>query len=353
MSTPSFAIVLGIDTHRDAHVCAALDALGRRLDVRSFATTPTGYDELMAWARGLGSVSHAGVEGTGTYGAAIMQLLRAAGVCVVEVNRPDRARRRRRGKSDPTDAEHAARAVLAGDATAVPKAQDGAVEGLRMLLVARRGAVKARTQAGNQLRCLLVTAPPAERQALARGPLAACVARCAQLEPGAAAVLVQARHQALRALARRWQQLTEELRELDAAVARLTAATAPRLLARFGVGPHTAATLLITAGDNPERLRSDAALAALCGVSPVEASSGQTTRHRLNRGGDRQANNALWTIALVRMRSDARTQAYVERRRAEGRSLKEIMRCVKRYVVREVYPLILADLAALRSDPLT
>lgn len=349
MTPSSLDIVLGIDSHRDTVVCAALDTLGRRLAVHSFPTTPAGYDALLAWGQSLGRVRDAGVEGTATYGAATMQCLRAAGIRVVEVNRPDRARRRRRGKNDATDAESAARAVLAGDAAAVPKAQDGAVEALRTLLVARRSAVKARTQAGNQLRALLITAPAAEREALGRGPLATCVTRCAQLAQDATAVLARARQQALRALARRWQQLTDELRELDTAIAKLTAATAPRLLTRFGVGPHTAATLLITAGDNPERLRSEAALAALCGVSPVEASSGKTTRHRLNRGGDRQANNALWTIALVRMRSDERTRTYVERRRAEGRSRKEIMRCLKRYIARELYPLILADLVALRE----
>lgn len=353
MPTSSLDIILGIDSHRDTLVCAALNALGRRLDVRSFPTTPAGYDALLAWASSLGTVREAGIEGTATYGAAAMHHLRAAAVRVLEVNRPDRARRRRRGKNDATDAESAARAVLAGDATAVPKAQDGAVEALRTLLVARRSAVKARTQAGNQLRALLVTAPPTDREALGRGPLAACVARCAQLAQDATEVLARARQQTLRALARRWQQLTVELKELDAAIATLTTATAPRLLARFGVGSHTAAALLVTAGDNPERLRSEAALAALCGVSPVEASSGQRTRHRLNRGGDRQANNALWTIALVRMRSDARTQAYVERRRAEGRSRKEIMRCLKRYLARELYPLILADLGALRQTALT
>lgn len=353
MITPPLEIVLGIDSHRDTLVCVALDTLGRHLAVHSFPTTLAGYDALLSWTCGLGTVRDAGIEGTATYGAAAMQRLRAAGIRVIEVNRPDRARRRRRGKNDATDAESAARAVLGGDAAAVPKAQDGAVEALRLLLVVRRSAVKARTQAGNQLRALLITAPPAERETLGRGPLPTCVARCVQLAQDATDVLVRARQQALRALALRWQQLAAELKEIDAAIAKLAVATAPRLLARFGVGPHTAATLLLTAGDNPERLRSEAALAALCGVSPVEASSGQTTRHRLNRGGDRQANNALWTIALVRMRSETRTRAYVERRRAEGRSLKEIMRCVKRYLARELYPLILADLGALRPAALT
>ena len=351
--TPKLDIILGIDSHRDTVVCAALDELGRRLAVRSFPTTSAGYGALLTWAHGLGTVRDAGIEGTASYGAMAMKYLRAVGIRVTEVNRPDRARRRRRGKNDATDAENAARAVLSGDAEAVPKAQDGAVEALRTLMVVRRSAVKARTQAGNQLRALLVTAPPSEREALGRGTLATSMARCARLAQDASDVLGRARQQALRALACRWLQLTGELRELDAAIAKLASATAPRLLSRFGVGPHTAATLLVAAGDNPERLRSEAALATLCGVSPVEASSGQTTRHRLNRGGDRQANNALWTIALVRMRSDTRTRAYVERRRAEGRSLKEIMRCVKRYLARELYPLILADLSSQRQTALT
>jgi transposase len=353
LPTSSPEVVLGIDSHRDTIVCAALDGLGRRLAVQTFPTTAPGYVALLRWAQALGSVRAAGVEGTATYGAGAMQCLRAAGVTVMEVNRPNRARRRRLGKSDVTDAENAARAVLAGDAEAVPKAQDGVVEALRTLLVARRGAVKARTQSANQLRALLVTAAPSERERLGRGTLASSVARCARLAPTDTDVLASARRRALRALARRWQQLTRELYELDAAIAPLVHVAAPRLLTRFGVGPLTAATLLITAGDNPERLRSEAALAALCGASPVEASSGRTSRHRLNRGGDRQANNALWTVALVRMRSDPRTRAYAERRQAEGRSRKEIVRCLKRYLVRELFPLIIADVRALREPCLT
>lgn len=350
---PRPPIILGVDTHRDTHVAAALDTLGHLLGTRSIPTTTAGYAELLAWARSFGDVTRAGVEGTAAYGATLTRVLRDAGIAVVDVNRPDRARRRQRGKSDPTDAEHAARAVLSGDATVVPKDQNGAVEALRLLTVARRSAVKARTQAGNQLRSLFVTAPAALRATLAGGTLAACVARCAALRPSAAADLEQARKRALRTLARRWRTLAEEIAELDAAISRLTTLAAPRLRARRGIGPHTAATLLITAGDNPERLRSEAALAALCGVSPIEASSGRTVRHRLNRGGNRQANNALWTIALVRARSDERTKAYIARRTGEGRSLREITRCLKRYLVREIYPLLLADLAAARHLALT
>ena len=248
------------------------------------------------------------------------------------------------GKNDPTDAENAARAVLP-DRNSIPKAQSGVVEAMRAVSMARRSAVKAKTQAINQLRALLVTAPASIRATLWKVKPEQCVARCARLQSLGDTPLLKALTSTLRLLARRWISLAKELHELDAALEELTKRAGRRLLARFGVGPQTAATLLVTAGDNPDRLRSEAALAALCGASPLEASSGKTTRHRLNRGGDRAANNALWTISMVRMRSDPRTRAYVTRRTAEGLSTKEIQRCLKRYIVRELYPLILADLA--------
>jgi transposase len=251
------------------------------------------------------------------------------------------------------DAENAARAVLAGEASGRPKSQSGAVEAMRAVSVARRSAVKARTQAINQLRGLLVSAPDTLRSTLLQSKPEECVKRCARLRPSEGSPLLQALKSTLRILALRWLSLTEELKVLDAALQQLTRFVAPRLLERFGVGPQTAATLLVTAGDNPERLHNEAALAALCGVSPLEASSGKIRRHRLNRGGDRQANNALWTIAMVRMRSDARTQAYVDRRIKEGRSTREIQRCLKRYIVREIYPLIVADLRAAATKFLT
>ncbi|MFC0266773.1 transposase, partial [Kushneria aurantia] len=222
---------------------------------------------------------------------------------------------------------------------------------MRAVNVARRSAVKARTQALNQLRGLLVSAPQTLREQLLNPKAAACVAACLELETEDDSVLLQTLKSTLRLLARRWQALTRELRELDAALDRLAQQAAPGLVTRFGVGAQTAATLLVTAGDNPERLRNDAAFAALCGVSPLEASSGKVIRHRLNRGGDRQANNALWTIAMVRMRSEPRTRAYVERRTQEGRSKKEIHRCLKRYIVRELYPLIIKDLQAASAVP--
>lgn len=344
-------VVLGVDTHLDVHVGVVANPVGRVLGTCSIATCTDGYQNLLEWAGSFGSFSQAGIEGTGTYGAGLTRHLQKAGIEVFEVNRPDRARRRRRGKNDPIDAENAARSVLSGDAHAHPKAQSGAVEAMRTVNVARRSAVKARTQALNQLRSLLVSAPQALRERLLKPKAAACVAACLAFETADDSLLLQTLKSTLRLLAQRWQALTEELRKLDATLARLAHKAAPSLIARFGVGAQTAATLLATAGDNPERLRNDAALAALCGVSPLEASSGKVVRHRLNRGGDRQANNALWTIAMVRMRSESRTRAYVDRRTQEGRSTKEIHRCLKRYIVRELYPLIIKDLQAADAVP--
>ncbi len=339
-------VILGVDTHLDTHVAAAISSAGKLLGTLATPTDASGYLKLLAWARSLGFVKRAGVEGTGTYGAGLARVLREQGVEVLEVNRPNRSKRRLKGKSDPTDAENAARSVLAGEATAIPKSQSGAAEAMRTISVARRSAVKAKTQAINQLRAILVSAPQDIRERLWKAKADQCVAGCAQLRQLGTTTLLKTLTTALRLLAKRWLMLVAELKELDAALEQLTTTSAPHLREQFGVGPQTAATLIAVAGDNPERLRSEAALAALCGVNPLPASSGKTIRHRLNRGGDRQANNALWTIAMVRMRSEPRTRAYVERRTAEGMSNKEIHRCLKRYIVRELYPLILADLAA-------
>ena len=337
-------VILGVDTHLDVHVGVVIDAVGRVQGTLAIATNPSGYEQLLDWAQGFGVLRRAGVEGTGSYGSGLTRFLEGRGITVVEVNRPDRSRRRSRGKSDPTDAESAARAVLADDAKCIPKAQSGLAEALRTLSVPRRSAVKAKTQAVNQLRALLVSAPSFIRDVVLKVKPEDCVAACAALAHDDVNPVLASLKTTLQLLAKRWTALHEELRELDKQLTRLTKLAAPRLLARFGVGPQTAATLLVTAGDNPSRLRNEAALAALCGVSPLDASSGKMNRHRLNRGGQRQANNALWTIAMVRMRSDARTREYVARRTREGLSKKEIHRCLKRYIVRELYPLILADL---------
>jgi transposase len=318
-------ITIGVDSHKDAHVAAAVDQLGRILATTSIPTTRHGFVQLQRWASRLGQVDRFGIEGTGSFAAGLTRWLQHRGCQVVEVTRPNRQLRRRRGKSDPVDAEAAARAVLAGQATVAAKTADGAVE---MLRVARRSAVKAHTQAANQLASLVVTAPEPLRQQLRPLGPGQLVATAAGLRPGPLSTPTAAVKLALRELARRAQTLDAEIGRLDAELARLTRTAAPGLLARRGVGAEVAGALLVVAGDNPQRLHSEAAFSMLCGASPLPASSGRTVRHRLNRGGDRQANNALWRIVLVRMSCDARTRSYVARRTAEGKSKREVIRCL-------------------------
>ena len=335
-SPPATSVItIGVDRHKDAHVAAAVDQLGRILATTSIPTTPHGFVQLQCWAERLGQVDRFGVEGTGSFAAGLTRWLQQRGYQVVEVTRPNRQLRRRRGKSDPVDAESAARAALGGEAT-TPKAANDTVEMLRVLRVARRSAITARGQAANQLHSLLVTAPDQLRHQLRGLPLARLVQVAAAFRPGPLTDPLTATKLALRELARRYQLLTVELDRLDAQLATLVPKAAPRLLTRRGVGAQVAGALLVVAGDNPGRLRSEAAFSMLCGSSPLEASSGKTVRHRLNRGGDRDANNALWTIAMV-LSCDERTQRYLARRTAEGKSKREIIRCLKRYIAREVY----------------
>jgi transposase len=305
-------------------------------------TTQKGYEDLVSWAEGFGRLRGAGVEGTSSYGAGLARHLRAVGTRVFEVERPKRRHLRRKRKSDPRDAEAAARAVLAGETAGEPKSGDGRVEMIRVLRAARRSAVKARTQAANQLRGVRVTAPEALRRRLRGLSTKELVAVAAGFRPrGNPGDVEEATRFALRSVARRYRALSEEIAELDAQLGRLVAATAPELTSLPGVGADHAATLLLmVAGDNPERLGSEASFASLCGVSPVEASSGKVVRHRLNRGGNRDANRALHLICVVRMRVDERTRRYAARRTAQGKSKKEIIRCLKRYVAREVYRIL-------------
>jgi transposase len=332
----STQVTVGVDTHLDVHVAVVKDQLGRRLATASVATTPAGYAELLGWATQFGPVEAWGIEGTGSFGAALTRFLRAHGQVVVEVNRPDRAARRRRGKSDPLDAEAAARAAQAHQGS-MPKAGDGLVEMIRLLRVARASAMKARTQAINALKALVVTAPDELREQLRALSAVRLVQTAARLEPGPVTTPVAAARLGLRTLARRYQVLSAELTILDTELDRLTRAAAPKLVALFGVGSDSAGALLVAAGDNPERLRSNACFAMLCGASPIQASSGKTQRHRLNRGGDRQANAALYRIVIARLRHDQQTKDYVARRIREGKSKKEAIRCLKRYVAREVF----------------
>lgn len=336
--TDGLEVFGGVDTHGQTHHAAVIDTVGRQLDDRQFPATASGYQALLAWITSRGCPAAVGVEGTGSYGAELARVLTAAGLTVIEVDRPDRKARRLQGKSDPLDAYAAARAVASGRATGVPKSRTGTVEATRVLRVARRSAVKARTQVINQIRGLLTCAPAPLREQVADLPRAELIRVLARLRPAQDLSTPQeATKAALRRLARRHQALDTEITELDAEIAPLVRACAPELLDIPGVGPETAGQLLASAGDNPERLRCEAAFAHLCGAAPIPASSGRTDRHRLNRGGDRAANSALYTIVLVRMRHDERTRAYVTRRTSQGLSKKEIIRCLKRYVAREIY----------------
>ena len=340
--TDAAGITLGVDTHKDFHVAVALDGLGRRLGTLSIPTTRSGYEKLAEWANGFGPLESVGIEGTGSFGAGLTRFLRAEGTRVFEVDRPRRRDQYRSGKSDPIDAELAARAVLAGTATAQPKDTDGEVEMIRTLQVTRRSALKARAQAVNQLKNLLITAPEGLRSELRGLSTAKLVAKVSGFRPGAIPSDVEAATKfALRSVARRHQRLSEEISELDEQLDRLVAEAAPELVALEGVGTDTAASLLIAAGDNPERLKSEAySDAHLCGVAPIPASSGKSVRHRLNRHGNRDANRALYVIALCRMSREERTRAYVAKRTTEGKTKKEIIRCLKRYIAREVYRIL-------------
>jgi transposase len=337
LTQPTTRVIGGVDTHADVHVAAALDDTGRILGNESFETTAAGHRQLLAWLRRHGELVRVGVEGTGSWGGGLARYLTTENVEIVEVDRPNRQLRRRHGKSDPVDAEAAARATLNGLATGVPKRRDSDVEAIRTLRVVRRSAMRARVQALHQLRALVSTGPQELRDRLRDHTRRELVASCARLRPGAVMNPAGATKLALRELATRVLALEDQLERLDTQLAPLVKQACPELLELRGVAPDSAAILLVTAGDRPHRLRNEAAFAKLCGVAPLEASSGRIRRHRLNRGGDRQANHALWRIVLVRMHCDPRTRTYVNRRRAEGLSTQEIMRCLKRYVAREIY----------------
>jgi transposase len=342
----------GVDTHRDTVHAAVCDALGRVLADAEFPASVAGYRRLLAWMRRHGQLAAVGVEGTGSYGAGLSRFLRAADVTVLEINRPDRRARRAQGKSDPLDSIAAARATASGTVTVVPKHGDGPVEAIRVLHATYRSAVKARTQAINQLRALIVTAPDDLRQRLSGLSTTALSTACARLRPaGGDAISAAATKTAMRTLARRITALTAEADDLRGQLRALVHTTAPTLLDLLGVGVDTAATLLTAAGDNPDRIRSDGSFAHLCGAAPLPASSGRTDRHRLNRGGNRDANSALHIIAVVRLRHCRRTRDYTTRRTTQGLSKKDILRCLKRYIARDVRTAILTDLPGHTPQP--
>ncbi len=331
------AVTAGVDTHRDVHMVAALDQRGTELGVQGFSTDPVGHRNMLDWLERFGPVELVGVEGTGTYGAGLTRFLQRNDIAVVEISRPDRQERRSHGKSDEVDAIAAARSAQSGKDIAQPKTRTGNVEAIRALRMVRRSATRDRTSAINQMRALVVTGPDDLRETFRGMTTKKLVSGAARLRPSDPTTFVGATKFALRELARRVQFLNAEIKRVNDILSPLITATAPELIARHGVGIESAATLLVTAGDNPNRLHSEAAFAHLCGAAPINASSGLITRKRLNPRGDRLANEALWRIVMVRMSSEPRTRAYVQRRTIEGKSKREIIRCLKRYVAREVF----------------
>jgi transposase len=356
-------VIGGVDTHKHTHYAAAIDDQGRLLGHQEFPATDAGYRALLNWMSDHGNVHAIGVESTGSFGATLTRSLTRAGRRVIEVNRPNRMARRMDGKSDRLDAEQIARAVLGQTATATPKSKSGAVEVIRMLRVTRASAVKARTQAFNTLWGVIIGAPSPLRDELVVLTKRTLVNRCLRLRPETddllalsgdpERLLLTAVKSSLRDLARRWKALDEEIKGLNRQIQAMVETTAPELVGLHGVGIEIAGQFLVTAGDNAERIRNEAAFAKLCGVAPQPASSGRTTgRHRLNRGGDRAANSALYIVTIVRMRHHQQTRDYVARRTAEGLSKREIIRCLKRYIAREIYSnLPRAQVADVTASP--
>lgn len=341
-------VIGGVDTHKLTHHAAALDAAtGQVLGDHEFPATAAGYQRMLAWFLTFGALLTVGIEGTGSFGAGLQRHLEHERVAVREVSRPNRQDRRAHGKSDPIDAINAARAVLGETATTIPKAREGFVEAVRLIRATRRSATRGRRVALQQIHGALWGAPEELRERLAGYDRAALVSRCAKLrliphapldDPAATA------HRMLRRLARRIQQLDEEIADADEELRLILTEHTPCLLAATGVGTEAAGQLVTTAGENIDRLRSEAALARICGVAPIPASSGNTTRHRLHRGGDRAANSAIHMIVINRLRWHEPTRAYVAKRTTEGKTKKEIIRCLKRAVVRELYQLLRQDL---------
>lgn len=341
-------VIGGVDTHKHTHHAAVLDGNGRLLGAREFSSDLAGQANLLAWMRAHGTVQCIGIEGTGFYGASLARFLVAEDQRVIEVNRPNHSARRADGKSDRLDAEQVARAVLARTATSIPKAKCGPIEVIRILRVTRASAVKSRTQAFLSLHGIVIGAPSPLRDELLKLSRRTLVNRCLRLRPETENVielvgdsdrlLLAAAKGCLRDLARRWKALDEEVKRLSRQIKALVEQTAPELANLFGVAAEIAGQFLVTAGDNADRIRSEAAFAKLCGAAPQPASSGQTRgRHRLSRSGDRAANSALYMVAIVRLRHHAPTRAYYARRSAEGLSKREIIRCLKRYIAREVF----------------
>jgi transposase len=336
-------LVIGVDTHKDSHTAAVVQAVsGAVIGQVTVPASPAGYQQLLRLADRQDGRRVWAIEGTGGYGAGLTRFLQAHGQQVVELDRPKRAARRHGAKSDPLDAARAAREALGRDRLAQPRAA-GHRAALSVRLAARRSAVQATTDAQRQLHALVVAAPDPLRGRLRNLTTPRLVATCGRLRQQASwDVETAATAASLRILARRIQFLNTEVADHTSAITTLVRAWRPDLLGRCGVGPIVAA-IVLCAWSHPGRCPTDAAFAMLGGAAPIPASSGQTVRVRLNRSGDRQLNQALHLVVLTRLRYDPATRAYAERRRAEGKTNREIRRCLVRYVARQLYRLLEAQ----------
>ncbi len=327
---------VGVDTHKDAHVVCVLDASGCKIAEGRFEASARGYAQIAKLIGDAKGCSAVGIEGTSSYGAGLYRYLDERGYSILEALTPHR-RPRGKGtaKNDSIDAERAARDAMAGNCTVIPKSQRGWVEAARCLIVARRAAIKTRTSCASSIRRLIDTADDGIRARYSHASIKEICDKV-RVDDAEEGIVAEGTYEALRSLAFLWRSSSEEADRIEEAIAELVRDNAPALLDMEGCGALCAATLAVAAGDNPERIVDDAAFASLCGAAPLEASSGKVVRHRLNRGGNRQANCALHKMAIQRMRFDDRTKAYVDRRLAQGKTRREIIRCLKRYLCREV-----------------
>lgn len=336
-------VIGGVDKHKDLHVAAIVDYRDRVLGTESFPTTRHGYRLMLAWMRSFGDLQRAGIECSGSYGAGLLRYMQTAGVEILEVTAPDKLDRRRRGKNDDFDAESAAHAAFARRHTVTPRSRDGMLESLRVLRVCRKTAIQARRIALQLIQMTIVCALDKVRDQLRSMTRMQLIRKLAAARPDLTAFrqVEEAYRISLMSLARRYLELHDEIADLDDMIEAIVKDLAPELLAQTAIGVNSAAQLLLTAADNSDRLKSETSFAALFGVSPVPVSSGKTVRHRLNRCGDRAANSAIHIIAIGRLRLEARTQDYVARRITTGNSKLEAIRCLKRYIAREVFAILM------------
>jgi transposase len=341
-------VIIGVDTHKRFHSVAVITKTGRELACKSFDADGKGYKQALAWASGFGTVLRAGIEGTGSYGAGLCAYLKKYGIEAQDVYAPDKKRRHRQGKDDETDAFQAAQAALSLTRCATAKDRSGDVEAARLLEVAYAQAVKQHTANINALKAALLSLPSPMREQLEALGTTSLVKTCSAFRIAKCTMeSTDGVKYALRSLARMILSLETEMALLDKEVERYAKALAPTTVSLLGIGCHGAVKLLCAAGQNIERMKGESSFSMLCGTSPIPASSGDVYHRRLNRGGNRQANNALYVMAITRMRHCERTKTFIAKKMSEGKSKKDAIRALKRYLAREVFSALKADLERL------